>query len=269
MSSIHPTAIVDSAAELAEDVEIGPYVVISGPVKIGARTRIMSHCCLYGDTVLLEDNVLHAGVVIGDTPQHLGYHGAPSGVRIGAGNIFREYVTVHRAYEPGGNTVIGDRCFFMACSHVAHDCVLGNHIIMANSCLLGGHVTIEDRVVLSGNVAVHQFVRIGELAMIGGLAKVVKDIPPYMLVDSGSHVAGLNSVGLRRAGFSAATRESIKHAYKVLYRSGLNVSDAVAQLEHTHPDCPEVMHIVDFVRKSSRGISRHEPLERGSMTATN
>lgn len=260
MATIHPTAIVDPRAELDESVEIGPHVIIEGPVRIGPRTRVMANAFLTGDTEIGADNVIHVGCVIGHTPQHLGYKGAPTGVRIGHGNEFREYVTVHRAAEEGHYTIIGDRCYFMAMSHVAHDCTIGNEVVVANGALLAGHVRVEDQVFISGNVGIHQFCAVGRLAMIGGLAKIVKDVPPFMLVDGQSEISGINIVGLRRAGFDAATREKIRQAYKLLYRSGLNTSQALEKLEEELGDCEPVQHLIAFIRASKRGIAGHAPL---------
>ncbi len=256
---IHPTAIIDPQAELDPTVEVGPHVIIEGPVCIGPRTRIMANAYISGNTRIGSDNIIHIGCVIGHTPQHLGYKGAPTGVRIGDGNEFREYVTVHRAAEEGHDTTIGNRCYFMGLSHVAHDVTVGNEVIVANGALLAGHVRVEDKVFISGNVGVHQFCAIGELAMIGGLSKIVKDVPPYMLVDGQSQVCGINVVGLRRAGFDPQTREKIRQAFKILYRSGLNVSDAVSRLESEFPDCEPVQKIVAFIRSSKRGIASHTP----------
>ena len=256
---IHPTAIIDAAAQLDSTVEIGPHVIIEGPVQIGARTRVMANAHLSGRTVIGEDNEIHIGAVIGHTPQHLAYKGGDSGVRIGNRNIFREYVTIHRAYHPGQETVLGDGNFLMAMSHVAHDSFVGNNVILANGCLLAGHTHVEDNANLSGNVAVHQYVRIGRMAMIGGVSKVIKDVPPFMMVDGISLVHGLNTVGLRRAGYDLPTRKQIKEAYRILYRSGLNVPQAVERLEAEFAGVAPVEEIVAFIRKSVRGISRHAP----------
>jgi UDP-N-acetylglucosamine acyltransferase len=220
----------------------------------------MANAYVAGDTVIGEDNILHIGCVIGHTPQHLGYKGAPTGVRIGNGNQFREYVTLHRAAEEGHYTTVGDRCYFMGHSHIAHDVVIGNDVIVANGALLAGHARVDDRAFISGNVGVHQFCAIGELAMIGGLAKIVKDIPPYMLVGERSEISGINTVGLRRAGFNAATREKVRQAYRILYRSGLNTSQAVARLEEEFGDCEPVRKIIEFIRRSKRGIAGHVSL---------
>jgi UDP-N-acetylglucosamine acyltransferase len=224
----------------------------------------MANSHLSGRTTIGQNNQLHIGVVIGHTPQHLAYKGGDSGVRIGNGNIFREYVTIHRGYHPGQDTVIGDNNFLMAMSHVAHDAVVGNNVILANGALLAGHTHVEDNANLSGNVAVHQFVRIGRLAMIGGLSKVIKDVPPFMMVDGVSLVHGLNTVGLRRAGYDITTRKQIKEAYRILYRSGLNVPQAVERLEAEFGDVAPVQELVTFIRKSVRGISRHAPV-RGAV----
>jgi UDP-N-acetylglucosamine acyltransferase len=220
----------------------------------------MANSHISGRTSIGENNQIHIGVVIGHTPQHLAYKGGDSGVRIGSGNIFREYVTIHRGYHPGQETVIGDNNFLMAMSHVAHDSVVGNHVIMANGSLLAGHTHVDDNANISGNVAVHQFVRIGRLAMIGGLSKVIKDVPPFMMVDGVSLVHGLNTVGLRRAGYDVATRKQIKEAYRVLYRSGLNVPQAVERLEAEFGDVAPVQELLGFIRKSVRGICRHAPV---------
>lgn len=257
---IHPTAIIDPAAQLDSSVEIGPHVIIDGPVTVGAGTRIMANSHISGRTVIGENNEIHIGAVIGHTPQHLAYKGGDSGVRVGNGNVFREYVTIHRGYHPGQDTIIGDKNFLMACSHIGHDSLLGNNVIMANGALLAGHTHVEDNANISGNVAVHQYVRVGRLAMIGGLSKVIKDVPPFMIVDGISLVHGLNTVGLRRAGYDLLTREQIKEAYRILYRSGLNVPQAVERLEVELDGVAPVQELIAFIRKSVRGISRHAPL---------
>lgn len=257
MSLIHPTAIIDPVAELDSTVAVGPYVIIEGRVSIGSGTRLLPHAHISGRVSIGRDNVIHTGAVIGAPPQHLAYKGADSGVVIGDGNVLREYVTIHRAYHEGHDTVLGNRNFLMAMSHVAHDCRLGDSIIMANGCLLGGHVQVEDNANLSGNVAVHQYVRIGRLAMVGGVTKVTKDVPPFMLVDRNSLVHGLNTVGLRRAGLDLGTRSRVKEAYRRLYRSGLNVPQAVEQLEAEMAEVAPVAEMVRFIRSSVRGICRH------------
>ncbi|MCX7017893.1 MAG: acyl-ACP--UDP-N-acetylglucosamine O-acyltransferase [bacterium] len=255
MTSIHPSAIIDPAAEIDSSAIIGPYVIIEGQARIGARTRIMAHSHIVGRAIIGDDNEIYTGAAIGHPPQHLGYKGEETGVVIGNRNVFREYVTIHRAYEEGHNTTIGDHNFLMSCSHVGHDAVMGSRIVMANCALLGGHTTVGDGAVLSGNVAVHQFVRIGRLAMIGGVTRVIQDVPPFMMVVGHSEIHGLNVVGMRRAGFSPQTRRHIKHAYKLLYRSGFNVQNSLKAIEAEIGDaCPEVTSMVEFIRASTRGI---------------
>jgi UDP-N-acetylglucosamine acyltransferase len=256
--AVHPTAIVDRQAQIHSTVEVGPFSIIEGPVCIGAGTRVISSCHISGNTVIGENNEIHVGCVIGHTPQHLGYKGGDSGVRIGDGNTFREYVTIHRAYVPGTHTTIGDGNYVMGSCHVAHDCRLGNGIIMANQCLLAGHVTVADHANLSGHVGVHQYVRIGRLAMVGGFSKVTKDLPPFMMMGEGEGVNGLNSVGMRRAGMDADTRRALKNAFRILYRTGRNVPQAVEAIEaEVDLLCiPEIQEIIEFIRGSARGILR-------------
>lgn len=263
MSRIHPTAIVSPEAEIDSTVEIGPYTIIEGPVKIGANTRILSHAHISGDTTIGENNEIHMGAIVGHLPQHKHYSNTDSGVIIGNGNVIREYASIHRAYHPGENTILGDDNFLMGYSHVAHDCKVGNRIVLANGALLAGHATVEDGANISGNVAVHQYVRIGSLAMIGGLARVSKDVPPFMLVEGNSTVRGINSVGIRRAGFSLADRTAVKEAYRTIYRSGRNVPQALEFLESCGDIPPAVQQIIAFIRNSVRGICRHAEINAG------
>lgn len=257
MSRIHPTAIVSRESELDSSVEVGPFSIIKGPVKIDVGTRILSHVHISGNTVIGPDNEIHMGAVIGHLPQHKNYKQTASGLTIGSGNVIREYATIHRAYHPGENTVIGNDNFLMGFSHIAHDCRIGNGIVLANGALLAGHTSVDDGANISGNVAVHQFVRIGTLAMIGGLARVSKDVPPFMLVEGNSTVRGINAVGLRRAGYNLDERTKVKDAYKTLYRCDYNVPQALDALEEAAAQCEPVKRLVDFIRASVRGICRH------------
>lgn len=257
MSLIHSTAIIDPAAEIDSTVEIGPYAIIEGPVKIGAGTKIGPHAHISGNTIIGNDNEIHMGVVLGHTPQHKAYKISTSGLVIGDRNVIREYASIHRAYHADQFTRLGNDNYLMGFSHIAHDCTVGNNIVLANGALVAGHVHIDDNANISGNVAVHQFVRIGKFAMIGGLSRVSKDVPPYMLIEGNSLVRGLNTVGLRRNGFDLEARTKVKEAYKILYRSGLNVPQAVERLEAEYADAPAVVALVDFIRKSVRGISKH------------
>ncbi len=251
----HPTSIIDPRAEIADDAVIGPYVIIEGPVAIGPGTEIMAHAHICGHTIIGSNNEIHMGAVIGHTPQHLGYKKEwETLTRIGDRNIFREYATVHRSWEQGGSTEIGNDNFFMGFTHVAHDCRVGNKIVMANAALVAGHVIIEDNVFISGAALFHQFVRVGRLAMISGQSLVSKDVPPYCTAAGRATVVGLNSVGLRRAGLSQEIRTRIRHAWKTLYRSGLNTREALDAIESGPDMCDEVRAFVDFIKGSKRGI---------------
>lgn len=240
-------------------MEVGPFSIIEGPVQIGSGTRIMSHAHISGNTIIGSDNEIHMGAVIGHLPQHKSYKPSTSGLVIGNGNVIREHVTIHRGYQPGENTLLGNDNFLMANSHIAHDCRVGNNIVLANGALLAGHASVDDGANISGNVAVHQFVRIGSLAMIGGLARVSKDVPPFMLVEGNSTVRGINSVGLRRGGYSLEERIKVKQAYRTLYRSRMNVPQAMEQLREEASSSPAVQALVSFIEGSVRGICRHAP----------
>ncbi|MBI3333121.1 MAG: acyl-ACP--UDP-N-acetylglucosamine O-acyltransferase [Candidatus Omnitrophica bacterium] len=254
--NIHPTAVVDPEAQIAPEVEIGPYVVIEGPVKIASGTKIWPHAYLTAPLEIGEECQIHVGAVLGHLHQALREPQA-GGVRIGDRVIVREYASIHRASRAGAWTTIGSDTLLMGFSHVAHDCALGDRVIVANGTLLAGHVTVEDRATLSGHVAVHQFVRIGMLAMIGGLARVNKDVPPYFLVKGDSEVWSINGVGLRRAGLSEESRAKIREAYRLLYRAGLNTTQALKAIQAMKETTPELKHLVQFIQQSQRGICRH------------
>ncbi len=254
--TIHRTAVVDPAAEIDPGAEIGPYAIIEGKVKIAAGTRVMPHVYITSNTTIGPGNVIHPFAVLGNAPQDLSYRGAETFLRIGEGNTIREGCSIHRGSKEGGATVVGDNNFLMAYCHLGHDCVVGNEVIIANGALLAGHVHVEDKAFISGNVIIHQFTDVGSLTMLGGGAKVTKGVPPFMMLVERGLVVGLNVVGLRRAGFSAEDLRRVKRAYQILYRSGLNVSQAVAQIEQEDLG-PRAAAIVDFIRRSRRGISRH------------
>ncbi len=255
---IHPSAVIDSSAELADDVEVGPGVIIEAGCHIGRGTVLLAHAFVGRDAVLGEGNALHIGAVVGHAPQDISSTGhEKSRVVIGDRNVFREYCTVHRGSRDGNETVIGNDNFFMAQAHIAHDCKLGNHIILAVGALLAGHVTMEDHAFLSGNAAVHQFCRIGEYAFVSGLSRVSKDPPPYFLIKGDSQVYGLNSVGLKRGGFSEEERLLIRRAYKILFRKNLRLERALQMIETTLSHSPHALHLVNFVRTSERGICTH------------
>jgi UDP-N-acetylglucosamine acyltransferase len=255
---IHPTAIVHPKAELAEGVEIGPYSVIGEQVKIGRDTRIASHVLIEGWTTIGERNHIYSFSSIGTPPQDIGYRNEETYLVIGNDNVIRECATINRATtKQDRKTEIGDRNFLMAYSHVAHDCKLGNNIIMANSVALGGHIVIEDYAILGGIVAVHQFVRIGCYAIVGGQTGVAMDIPPYVSASGNrAKLYGLNLVGLKRRGFSEDTISTLKKAYKTIFRSGLTLEDALRNVQEEFSHSKEVTHLVGFIHNSTRGITR-------------
>ena len=251
--NIHPTAIVSEKAKLEEEVEVGPYAVIADGVKIGRRTKIYSHAHILEQTTIGDDCQVHIGAVLGHLPQIRKGTASFGRLIIGQRNIFREYATVHRSSRDAEATIIGNDNYFMAFSHIAHDCRIGNYITICNGTLIAGHAEVCDNAFISGNVTVHQFCRIGKLSMVAGLSRVAKDVPPYMLVKGDSIVRAVNSVGLRRANFSVHSRSQIKAAFKLLYKSGLNVRQAVEELQKKFDSC-EIKHLIDFILHSRRGI---------------
>jgi UDP-N-acetylglucosamine acyltransferase len=255
---VHPSAIVHPKAVLGDGVVIGPYSVIEEHVRIGPRTTVGAHCVIEGRTTIGADNQIFTGAVIGSIPQDLKYRGEPSTLEIGDRNKIREYVTLNPGTEGGGNkTVIGSDGLFMAYAHVAHDCIVGDHVIIANSAALAGHITIEDRAVIGGLVGVHQFVRIGTLSIVGGCSRVIQDIPPYATcVGYPAKVFGLNGEGLRRAGVSDSSKRRLHRAFRVLFHSKLSMSHALQQVADDVDHCPELRHLVRFIRESKRGVCR-------------
>ncbi|MBE3574926.1 MAG: acyl-ACP--UDP-N-acetylglucosamine O-acyltransferase [Firmicutes bacterium] len=256
--TIHETAIVHPGARLAPDVVVGPYSIIGPDVEIGPHTEIGPHVLIDGWTKIGGYNKIYAGACIGAEPQDLKFRGEKSYLTIGDYNIIREYVTISRGTEGGGGeTRIGSHNLFMAYTHVAHDCQVGNYVVMANSAALAGHVVVEDRVVIGGLVGVHQFCKLGRMAMIGAHSMVVKDVPPYVMVDGNpAHVYGINVVGLRRNNVPPEIRAEIKKAYRILYRSNLNVAQAIEQMEQELASSPEIDHFIRFLRSADRGICR-------------
>ena len=252
--SIHPTAVIDPRAEIDSDVEIGPYVVIQGPVKIKRGTRLIAQTYLTGWTEIGENNEIHPGVILGDAPQDKAYKGERSYLKIGDDNIVREHVQIHRGTRPESSTIIGSHNFLMANSHVGHNCKLGDQIVLANGALLGGYVEVGDSVFISGNCVVHQFVRIGEHALMRGLSGTSRDVPPYAIVDWQHTVRGVNVVGLKRAGFDERRIHDIRAAFRVLFRKGRNLSLAVKEIETIGKVGPDVATLLEFIRSSKRGV---------------
>jgi UDP-N-acetylglucosamine acyltransferase len=251
---IHPTAVIDSQAEIDAEVEIGPYVVIEGPVRIERGTRVMAHAYLTGWTAIGESNDIHPGVVLGDAPQDKAYKGQETYLRIGARNVFREHVQVHRGTTEGSSTIIGSDNFLMACSHIGHNCKLGDQVILANNALLGGYVEVGNNVFISGNCVVHQFVRIGDYALMRGLSATSRDVPPYAIIDWQHTIRGVNVVGLKRAGFGEQRIREIRKAFGVLFRKGRNLSLAVKEIESLGNVNEDVAALLDFIRSSKRGV---------------
>ncbi len=249
---IHPTAIIDPGAQLGEDVEVGPFVCIGGEVEIGQRTVVQSHAVLEGAVRLGADNRIGRGTIIGGLPQDLSFkQDTRSGVEIGNGNVIREHVTIHRGTAAGSVTRLGNKNFLMAGAHLGHNCDIGDKVIVANNCLLGGYVTVEDGAFLGGGCVFHQFMRVGRLAITQGNSGFGKDIPPYLAASGVNTVVGLNVVGLRRAGFDAADRAEIKAAFRLLYESGLNVSQALTQAKEKTWREP-AQRFFDFVAAAKR-----------------
>ncbi|MGB9711160.1 MAG: acyl-ACP--UDP-N-acetylglucosamine O-acyltransferase [Thermodesulfovibrio sp.] len=258
MSQIHKTAIVSSKAEIDEDVVIGPYCIIGDNVRIGKGTRLINHVQIEGITEIGENCTIFPFTSIGFPPQDIKYKGQPTGVKIGSNNTIREYVTIHRASVSGdGWTVIGDNNFIMAYVHIAHDCKIGNSVIMANLATLAGHVQVEDFAFIGGLVAVHQFTRIGAHAMIGGFSGVGQDVPPFTMASGPrAKLYGLNSVGLKRRGFSDETINILKKAYKILFRDKLQLKEAIEKVKKELPQIPEIIHLIEFIEANKRGICR-------------
>lgn len=237
MPHIHPTAIIHKNAIIGEDVEIGPYAFIGENVEIGRGCKIYSHA------------------VIGSPSQDLKYKGERTYVRIGSNTTIREFVTINTATGEGEETTVGSNCLLMAYVHIAHNCKVGNGVVIANCGTLAGHVIVEDKAIIGGLAAVHQFTRIGTLSLVGGCSKVVQDLPPYMIADGHpAKVYTINSVGLRRNGIATSSQLAIKQAFKILYKSGLSTSHAIQKIQHEISPTPEISHLIDFIQKSTRGI---------------
>jgi UDP-N-acetylglucosamine acyltransferase len=255
---IHPTAIVHPRAIIAPGVKIGAYSVIGENVRIGQDTLIDSHVVVEGWTEVGERCHLFPFVSIGTAPQHMRYRGEPTRVILGNENVIREFVTIHRAtVDGGGITRLGHGNIIMAYSHIAHDCKVGNQVIMANASTLAGHIEIEDFAIVGGLVAIHQFVRVGCYAIIGGASGVPKDIPPYMCAAGNrAKLFGLNTVGLKRHRFSEANLVALKQAYRIIFRSHLTLKKAIEKVETDIPHLPEITHLLDFLKSSKRGVCR-------------
>lgn len=252
--TIHPTAVIDPRAEIHQEAEIGPYVIVEGQVKIGRGTRVMAHAYLAGWTEIGEDNSIHMGAVIGHEPQDREYKGGKTYLRIGHRNIIREHVQIHRGTKPESSTIIGNENFFMNHAHIAHNCEVGDGVVIAGGALLAGYVQVGNGAFISGNCVVHQFVRIGKLAMLRGLSRTSRDVPPFCIMDDTHTVKAINQVGLERAGYSEGEIREIKEAFAQLFRRKGNLAQAVQDLESRDPLSKEVVYLLDFIKSSERGV---------------
>jgi len=254
---IHPSAVIHPNAQIGKDCAIGPYCVIGEHVVLGARSQLHSHVVIDGYTKIGEANEIFPFVSIGLKTQDLKWKGGITRTEVGNENTFREYVTIHSATGDGEATVVGSRNHILAYCHIAHNVLLGDSIIMSNVATLAGHVTVEDRAVIGGLAAVHQFCRIGTMALIGGCSKVVQDVAPYMIVDGNpAEARTVNKVGMERNGVSEEAQSALRQAYKILFREGLIISNALARIETEYGTFSEVQHLIKFVRASERGISK-------------
>ena len=255
---IHPTAVIDPAAKLGTDVEIGPYAVIGGQVVIGERSTIQSHVVIEGDVAIGIDNLIGHGAVIGAPPQDLSFSPErKTRVEIGNENVIREFCTIHRGSPEGSVTKVGDKNFLMVGAHIGHNCEVGNNVVIANNCLLAGHVQVDDTAFLGGGSTFHQNMRIGRLVMVQGSSAFGKDLPPFTIAAERNAIFGINIIGLKRAGFGAKDRDEIKAAFKLLYLSGLNISQALEKAASMKLGAP-AREFFDFVAaaKQKRGICR-------------
>lgn len=253
---VHPTAVVDAAAQVAPDVRIGPYAVVEGPVVLGAGTVLMAHSTVLGHTVLGEGNVVFPGAVLGAEPQDLKHRGEPTRLVIGDRNRFREHVTVHAGTVPGGGvTRVGSDCLFMAGAHVAHDCEVGQRVILANQVLLAGHVRIADGAILNGAAALHHFTSVGRLAYVGGLTRITQDVPPFCIVEGHpARIRGCNVVGLRRAGVAEDAVRRVQGALRSIFMSkSTTAAAAMRALEAEYPEDPLIGEVLASIRASGAG----------------
>ncbi|MGZ8920309.1 MAG: acyl-ACP--UDP-N-acetylglucosamine O-acyltransferase [Limisphaerales bacterium] len=254
---IHQTAVIHPKAQVGANCEIGPYCVVGEHVVLGDECRLHSHVVIDGHTVLGKRNEIFPFASIGLKTQDLKWKGGITRTLIGDDNTLREYVTVHSATSDGEMTVVGSKNHILAYCHLAHNVVLGNSIIMSNVATLAGHVTVEDHAVIGGLAAIHQFCRIGKMSIIGGCSKVVQDVPPFMLADGNpAETRTVNKVGLERNNVSEESQSALRQAFKILFREGLTISNALVRIEAEVPKLPEILHLIQFVRASARGISK-------------
>ena len=259
MDGIHPSAVVDPAAKIGNNVKIGPFSVVSANTVIGDDVVIDSHVAIMPYTEIGERTHIHKGAVVGDEAQDISYDGAEAWTKIGSDCEIREYVTIHRSNKEGGTTIVGNDVMLMAFSHVAHDCNIGNNVVVANNTQIAGHTEIEDKAILSANIMIHQFTRIGTMAMISGGAVIRQDIPPYVMISDKTYLMGPNAIGLKRNGFTPEERKAVREAVKKFFFSDMARKDALEEVEKDYSHLEKVMHFVNHIRDSKRGvITAHE-----------
>jgi len=262
VNQIHPLAVIDASVQLGPDVEVGPFCVIERGAVIGQGCKIASRVVIKEGTVLGSDNEVSEGATLGGRAQHLAHNGAGGKLILGNGNRIRENVTIHRGFEPAGETRIGNHNLIMVNTHIAHDCHVGNNVVMVNNVMLAGHVQVHDRAYFGGGSAVHQHCRVGKFAMVGGYARVSRDIPPYVLIDGeGTEVVGLNKIGLKRNGFSSSDLDQLMKAYRVIYRAGLRWSEVVGRLQAEFSTGPAAL-FAEFFQASKRGYVQERRISR-------
>lgn len=259
--TIHPTAVIDAAAELDSTVSVGPYAIIEGKVRIGAGSKIAGHAVISGPTTMGENNIISSFATVGAAPQDLKYAGEPTELIIGDNNRVREYASIHRGTVSGnGKTVIGNGNLLMSYIHIAHDCIIGDNVIMSNVATMAGHVEVDDFAIIGGLVAVHQFSRIGKFCYIGGLSGINLDVPPFVIITgtrNRTRISGINKIGLRRRGFSKETISKIENAFRIIFRSpDLLLKDALSLAKKEITDCLEVDELIRFFEESERGVVR-------------
>jgi UDP-N-acetylglucosamine acyltransferase len=253
---VHPSAIVDPEAELGQGVVVGPWSIVGPRVEIGDGTEIRSHVLIERDTMVGVDCQIHQGAVLGTDPQDLKFRGEDTVLKVGDRTVIREYATLNRGTADLQQTVVGDNCLLMAYSHVAHDCQIGNNVVLSNAVNMAGHVFIEDWAIVGGLTAIHQFVRIGAHAFVGGASRTSQDVPPYTrAAGSPMKLYGLNSIGLDRRGFSQEVRQALKRAYRTIFQASLPLTQALDQAEAECQEIPEVLHFISFIRSSERGVT--------------
>ena len=257
MTTVHPSAVVDPSAMLHPGVEVGPFCHVGPDVEIGRGTRLIGHVTIFGPTSIGEGNAFYPYCSIGQRSQDLKYEGEPTYLEIGNNNSFREFCTVNRGTLPGTKTVIGSYGNFLSYSHVAHDCVVGDHVIFSNNGTIAGHVVVEDHAIIGGLSGVHQFCRLGRHSIIGGCTKIVQDVPPFMIADGNpAEIRGINQVGLERRGFPLEATRALREAYRLLYRSNLNVKQACEKIAAEHAGPEVTSQLLAFIEGSQRGIVR-------------